>query len=71
MTLELNRYCGNSLPKNIAGGLYETRFFGPGFRIYFTIKDNRIFIFLCGGDKSKLRKDIATTRTVLDKLQEA
>ena len=58
--------------KNIGGGLYEMRFFfGPGFRIYFTIKENRIVILLCGGDKSKQRKDVATARIVLEGLEEA
>jgi putative addiction module killer protein len=57
--------------KNIGGGLYEMRFFfGPGFRVYFTLQHTRIIILLCGGDKSKQQKDIATAKTVLGKLQE-
>jgi len=58
--------------KNIGGGLYEMRFFfGLGFRIYFTIKEHRIIVLFCGGDKSKQRKDIAMARTVLEGLEEA
>ncbi|WP_341795202.1 type II toxin-antitoxin system RelE/ParE family toxin [Rickettsia endosymbiont of Rhinocyllus conicus] len=38
--------------KNIQGKLYELRFFfGRGYRIYFTEKNNEIILLLNAGDK--------------------
>ena len=31
---------------------------GPGYRLYFTIRGNRIVILLCGGDKRTQEADI-------------
>ncbi|MDR0455475.1 MAG: type II toxin-antitoxin system RelE/ParE family toxin [Treponema sp.] len=31
---------------------------GPGYRLYFTIRDNRIVFLLCGGDKRTQEADI-------------
>lgn len=35
---------------------------GPGYRIYFTKKENRIILLLVGGDKSTQGKDIALAK---------
>lgn len=32
--------------------------YGPGYRLYFTIRGNRIIILLCGGDKRTQETDI-------------
>ena len=32
--------------------------YGPGFRLYYTIRGNRIIFLLCGGDKSTQQADI-------------
>ena len=32
--------------------------YGPGYRLYFTIRDKRIIFLLCGGDKSTQKADI-------------
>lgn len=52
-----------------AGNLGDTKFFdgigelrvdtGPGYRLYFVKRDNRVIVMLCGGDKSTQSKDIA------------
>lgn len=34
-------------------------FIGPGYRLYYTIRQRTIIIMLCGGDKSTQEKDIA------------
>ena len=32
--------------------------YGPGYRLYYTIRRNKIIILLCGGDKSTQKSDI-------------
>ena len=32
--------------------------YGPGYRLYFTIRLNKIIFLLCGGDKSTQKADI-------------
>lgn len=47
--------------ESVGNGIYELRMhFGPGFRIYFGLKGQEVVILLCGGDKSRQYKDIAT-----------
>jgi putative addiction module killer protein len=51
--------------------LYELRlFFGPGFRIYYTIKKRRVVLLLVGGDKSSQQKDMNKADALLKKLEE-
>lgn len=46
--------------KNLGEGLYEFRVdYGPGYRVYFTIEENRLILLLVGGDKESQRRDIA------------
>jgi len=57
--------------KKLSNKLYELRlFFGPGFRIYYTIKDGRIILLLVGGDKSSQQKDINKADVLLKELEE-
>lgn len=56
--------------KNPCGGLFELRFFfGPGFRIYYTIRDGKVVVLLCGGDKSDRSKNIDKARAVMAELE--
>ena len=32
--------------------------YGPGYRLYYCIRDNKIIILLCGGDKRSQQADI-------------
>lgn len=49
--------------------LFELRFFfGPGFRIYYTIKGDRIVFLLTGGDKSTQKKDIEKAKGIMEEL---
>ncbi len=46
--------------KSVGKGVAELRVpHGPGYRVYFGRKDNRVVILLCGGDKKTQSKDIA------------
>jgi len=39
---------------------------GPGYRVYFTKKEETIIILLIGGDKSTQSKDIEKAQTLLE-----
>ncbi|PHR58204.1 MAG: addiction module antitoxin RelB [Arcobacter sp.] len=52
---------GDSRP--IGEGLSELRLtIGPGYRVYYMIKNKEIIILLNGGDKSKQQSDIKTAK---------
>ena len=56
--------------KTISTNLFELRmFFGPGFRIYYTIQRKEIIFLLAGGDKSTQKKDIAKAKKLLKQLE--
>ena len=49
--------------ENVGDNIFEMRFFfGKGYRVYFTEKDNKIIIIICGGDKKTQNKDIAKAK---------
>ena len=55
----------------VGDGLYEMReFFGPGWRMYYTIRDKNIIIMLGGGDKSSQSSDIAKAKQLLARLED-
>ena len=57
--------------KQIGKELYELRyFFGPGYRVYYTIKSNSVIILRAGGNKANQTKNIAKVKVILDELEE-
>ena len=53
--------------KHIDGRIFELRFFfGKGYRIYFTEKDDKIILLLNGGDKDSQRNDIELAKSLLN-----
>lgn len=55
--------------KNVKGNLYELRFFfGKGYRIYFTEKDQKIVLLLNAGDKDTQDHDIKRAQEILEDL---
>ncbi len=58
--------------KSVGGGIMEMRFFfGAGYRIYYTIRDNIIILLLCGGDKSSQSADIKYAKEIMRELFES
>lgn len=56
--------------KPLSLNLFELRlFFGPGWRIYYTIKNNTVILLLTGGEKSSQTKDIAKASKLLAELE--
>jgi len=57
--------------RQIADNLYELRFFfGPGYRVYYTIKNSTVVILLAGGDKTTQAKNIEKAKMLLNELEE-
>lgn len=52
--------------KHIEGKLYELRFFfGKGYRIYYTEKNNRIILLLNAGNKEGQNQDIEKAKEII------
>ncbi|MFV0436915.1 MAG: type II toxin-antitoxin system RelE/ParE family toxin [Desulfopila sp.] len=51
--------------KALGDGVYEMRLFlGPGYRLYYTLRDDIIILLLIGGDKSSQKKDIRLAQKI-------
>ncbi|NJS14457.1 MAG: type II toxin-antitoxin system RelE/ParE family toxin [Sphingopyxis sp.] len=56
--------------KSLGEGLHELRMmFGPGYRVYFTRRGDRIILLLCGGDKGSQSRDIDRARQLMADLE--
>lgn len=68
ISVELGNF-GDSL--SVGDGLSELRFhFGPGYRVYYTIKGKVLVYVLGGGDKSTQKKDIARAKAIARTIEE-
>lgn len=55
--------------KPLGAGLRELRInYGPGYRLYFTVRDEQVIVLLAGGDKKTQAADIRQARAMLAKL---
>ena len=56
--------------KSIGDGVHELKMdFGPGYRVYFTRRGERIILLLCGGDKGSQQRDIARAKQIESELE--
>jgi putative addiction module killer protein len=57
---------GNLGDHKIFDGIIELRiFYGPGYRLYGTIRDGYILLLMCGGNKSSQSRDIEAAKEML------
>ena len=57
--------------KSVGGKVSELRItHGPGYRVYFTIKDQLIVILLCAGEKGTQARDILTAQAMAEELHQ-
>jgi len=55
--------------KSVGTQVSELRFhFGPGYRIYFTMRGEKLVLLLAGGDKSSQAEDIAAAIRLAEEL---
>lgn len=56
--------------KSVGEGVFEIRIdAGPGYRLYYALKDSTIILLLCGGDKSTQQRDMDKAKTMWKELQ--
>jgi putative addiction module killer protein len=56
--------------RSVGGGVSELRVpFGPGYRVYYTLRGTELVVLLCGGDKGSQRRDIARARELAAQLE--
>lgn len=56
--------------KSVGEGVQELRIdYGPGYRVYFTQKTDRLIILLAGGDKTTQGEDIVKAKMLLHEIE--
>jgi putative addiction module killer protein len=56
--------------RSLGAGLSEMKIdYGPGYRLYYTIRGRELVILLCGGDKSSQQADIAKAKELIESLE--
>ena len=57
--------------RDLTDGVTELKIdFGPGYRVYYTLRGTRLLLLLAGGDKSTQQKDIAKAIRLAKNFQE-
>lgn len=57
--------------KSVGNNINELRIVvGPGYRVYYTVKNDEIIILLIGGDKSSQSEDIKKANEILKEIND-
>lgn len=57
--------------KSVGAGVSEMRIdVGPGYRVYFVRRQERLILLLCGGDKSSQARDIRRAVAMADDMED-
>jgi putative addiction module killer protein len=57
--------------RNLTDGVSELKIdFGPGYRVYYTQRGNRLLLLLAGGDKSTQQSDVKRAIDLAQNFQE-
>ena len=55
--------------RNLTGGVSELKIdFGPGYRVYYTVRAGELIVLLVGGDKSTQQQDIELALALAENL---
>lgn len=68
----INRAKGGNLGdiKPVGGNVTEMRLdIGPGYRMYFTHREEVVILLLCGGDKSSQSRDIELAKRLAGEIE--
>lgn len=56
--------------KSVGNSISELRItYGPGYRLYYTMKGDRLILLLIGGDKGSQQEDIVKAKEILRELE--
>jgi putative addiction module killer protein len=56
--------------RGVGDGVFELRIhYGPGYRVYFAQRDDRVILLLCGGDKGSQTRDITRAKRLLAEME--
>ena len=57
--------------KSVGDGVFELRFaYGPGYRLYYMWKGDKLILLLLGGDKDSQARDIAQAKTLAKEIED-
>ena len=52
---------------SVGGGVFELRiFYGPGYRVYYSLENENVMLLLFGGTKDTQKRDIETAKANLN-----
>jgi putative addiction module killer protein len=57
--------------KSVGAGVWEMRVHsGPGYRLYYVLRNDQIVLLLCGGTKTSQRSDIARAKRIAAEVED-